>query len=59
MSTTATRVHDAPSLTDARRAAGVLRRVIEALEQERELVNRALTVQLDGGFVIEEIPSDA
>ena len=37
----------------------VLRRVIEALEQERELVNRAVTVQLDGGFVIEEIPSDA
>lgn len=37
----------------------VLRRVIEALEQERDLVNRALTVQLDGGFLIEEIPSDA
>ncbi len=34
----------------------VLRRVIEAIEQEGELVNRVLTVRLDGGFVIEEIP---
>jgi len=37
----------------------VLRRVIAALEQERELINRTLTVQLDRGFVIEEIPSEA
>lgn len=36
----------------------VLRRVLEALEQERDLVNRVLTVRLDGGFVIEELPSD-
>lgn len=34
----------------------VLRRVIVALEADVELVNRALTVALDGGFSIEELP---
>ncbi len=34
----------------------VLRRVIVALEADADLVNRALTVALDGGFRIEELP---
>lgn len=34
----------------------VLRRVIVALDREAEMVNRALTVSLDGGFVVEELP---
>ena len=34
----------------------VLRRVIDALGTAGDLVNRALTVALDGGFVIEELP---
>lgn len=34
----------------------VLRRVIEALQTAGDLVNRALTVALDGGFTIEELP---
>lgn len=36
----------------------VLRRVIGALEQEREMINRVLSVRLDGELVIEEILSD-
>lgn len=35
----------------------VLRRVIDALEQEREMINRSLTVRLDGELMIEEIPA--
>jgi predicted nuclease of predicted toxin-antitoxin system len=34
----------------------VLRRVIVALEADGDLANRALTVALDGGFSIEELP---
>lgn len=34
----------------------VLRRVIVALEADGDLVNRTLTVALDGGFIIEELP---
>lgn len=34
----------------------VLRRVTVALEADCDLVNRALTVALDGGFSIEELP---
>ena len=34
----------------------VLRRVIGELGTAGDLVNRALTVALDGGFVIEELP---
>ncbi len=37
----------------------VLRRVILTLEANGELVNRALTVALDGGFSIEDLPSGA
>lgn len=37
----------------------VLRRVIVALEADRDLVNRALTVALDGGFSIEELPTSS
>lgn len=35
----------------------VLRRVIVALEGGDDLVNRLLTVALDGGFSIEEVPT--
>lgn len=35
----------------------VLRRVIVALEAGDDLVNRVLTVALDGGFCIEELPT--
>lgn len=35
----------------------VLRRIIAALMTESDMVNRALTVALDGGFTIEEIPT--
>lgn len=34
----------------------VLRRVIGALETAGDLMNRALTMALDGGFTIEELP---
>lgn len=34
----------------------VLRRVMVALEGDDDLVNRLLTVALDGGFSIEEVP---
>jgi predicted nuclease of predicted toxin-antitoxin system len=34
----------------------VLRRVVAALENEPDLMNRVLTVTLDGGFMIEELP---
>ena len=36
----------------------VLRRVIVALEADGDLVNRSLTVALDGGFSIEELPAN-
>jgi predicted nuclease of predicted toxin-antitoxin system len=35
----------------------VLRRVIVALEGEGDFANRVLTVALDGGFTVEELPS--
>jgi predicted nuclease of predicted toxin-antitoxin system len=37
----------------------VLRRVIVALETAGDLVNRALTVAVDGGFSLEELPMSA
>jgi predicted nuclease of predicted toxin-antitoxin system len=37
----------------------VLRRILAALAPEGDLVNRALTVALDGGLSIEEIPTSA
>lgn len=37
----------------------VLRRVLAALVTDGDLVNRALTVALDGGLSIEEIPTSA
>ncbi len=35
----------------------VLRRVVEALDTEKELINRVLTVRLDGALVIEALPA--
>jgi len=34
----------------------VLQRILVALDAEDDLVNRVLTVKLDGGLVIEELP---
>lgn len=34
----------------------VLRRVVETLDAEADLVNRVLTVRLDGELIIEELP---
>jgi predicted nuclease of predicted toxin-antitoxin system len=36
----------------------VLRRVLNALDGESDLVNRALVVTLDGGLDVEEIPTE-